>query len=150
MMEEKTYKTGDAQVPKNYRQIITVLLLVVLFLGCLVSALGFANIRLFRMLERQDDTLLSFRQPPANGPEVGQYFPNLGITGCYLTDVEQEYFTLPAGVYISEAAHPLLQPGDVLVSINDIPLTDDAAFSDVIGSHLKLRLDEGDENAVFL
>ncbi len=131
-MEEKTYRTGDVQPPKNYRQVITLLLLLVLFLGCLVSALGFANIRLFHMLEQQEKTLLSFDRAAAPDPEHRQSYPVLGISGCYLTELEQAYFSLPAGVYITETSHPLLQTGDVVVSINGTALSDAETFSQIL------------------
>ena len=131
-MEEKTYRTGDVQPPKSYRQVITLLLLLVLFLGCLVSALGFANIRLFRLLEQQEKTFLSFDRAAAPDPETRQSYPELGISGCYLTGLEQAYFSLPAGVYIAEASHPLLQTGDVVVSINGADLKNEETFSQIL------------------
>ena len=147
-MEEKTYKTGDVQPPKNYRQVITLLLLLVLFLGCLVSALSFANIRLFRLLEQQDQPLLSFGQVQ-HDPAHSEIYPVLGISGCYLTELEQAYFSLPAGVYITEAGHALLQPGDVVVGINGTALTEEAVFSQMLktlqpGTELTLQICRGE------
>lgn len=131
-MEEKTYRTGDVKPPKNYRQVITLLLLLVLFLGCLVSALGFANIRLFQLLEEKEQPLLSFGRSLSAQPESAQAYPVLGLTGSYLTPLEQEYFSLPAGIYVVSASHPLLQVGDVVISINDTDLSREEACDQVL------------------
>lgn len=143
------YRTGDVQPPKNYRQIITLLLLLVLFLGCLVSALSFANIHLFRLLEETEKTSLSFDVCNATTPEQGTEFPALGITGCFLSEFEQQFFALPQGMYITYAAHPELQAGDVLMSINGSPLTDDASLSALLdalprGTALTMEIRRGD------
>ena len=56
--------------------------------------------------------------------------PTLGITGETLSSFYQYYYRMPAGVYITEleetsdAAAKGIKPGDILISINDIRITD--------------------------
>jgi len=56
--------------------------------------------------------------------------PTLGITGETLSSFYQHYYRMPAGVYITEleetsdAAAKGIKPGDILISINDIRITD--------------------------
>ena len=55
--------------------------------------------------------------------------PSLGITGEAVSTVDQYYFRLPAGLYInavetgSPAAQLGIESGDILVRINDTPIT---------------------------
>ena len=51
--ENGVYETGSTKPPKNHRGLIAVLLVVVIFLGGLVSVLGVVNIRLFAQLNAQ-------------------------------------------------------------------------------------------------
>jgi len=55
------YGTGRTQPPKNHGGIIAVLLVIVIFLGGLVSVLGILNVKLFTQLKKQssgqDDSL---------------------------------------------------------------------------------------------
>ena len=47
------YGTGRTQPPKNHGGLIAVLLVVVIFLGGLVSVLGILNVKLFKELNHQ-------------------------------------------------------------------------------------------------
>lgn len=49
--EQNFYQTGSTQPPKSRRGLIAVLLVMVIFLGGIVSALGLLNVRLFRQLK---------------------------------------------------------------------------------------------------
>lgn len=56
--------------------------------------------------------------------------PTLGIRGNSVTRFDQSYFRVPAGLYIgyvdpaSDAWQMGIQPGDILISLNGIPVTD--------------------------
>ena len=50
------YGTGRTSPPKNHGGLIAVLLVIVIFLGGLVSVLGILNVKLFRQLQDQSDT----------------------------------------------------------------------------------------------
>ena len=119
------YRTGDVQPPKSYRVPMTVLLLLVIFLGSLISALSFGGIRLFQLLgSERSNTSVRFIDELGLSPvsEATGYteIRCLGIRGRFLSDFEQRYFDLPQGVYISGHASlvPELCTGDVLLKIN--------------------------------
>ena len=116
------YRTGDMHPPKNYRLPMTVLLFLVIFLGSLISALGFGGIRIFWLLgNEQANTSVRFIDEMQLTPvaEAKNYTEvvSLGIRGRFLTDFEQRYFDLPQGVYINGSALfvPDLCVGDVLL-----------------------------------
>lgn len=136
------YRTGDVQPPKSYRVPVTVLLLLVLFLGSLISALSFAGIRLFHLLGRGDpDTSVRFiddmRLSPVAEAENYTEIHGLGIQGRFLTDFEQRYFGLPAGVYVSGPSTlvPDLCTGDVLLKVNGEAVTNQDMLDAMVESH---------------
>ena len=67
--------------------------------------------------------------------------PTLGITGESLPSFYQHYYRLPAGMYItaveegSPAAACGIEPGDILVSINDTRITDMDSLKTVLYGH---------------
>ena len=133
------YSTGDVQLPKNNRLPLTALLLSVLFVGSLISALGVADIRIFR--EKEADTSVRFisdvRLTPAPVAEGYTEIHALGIQGRFLTEFEQRYFDLPQGVYISAPSGmvPGLCSGDVLLAINGVAINNQDVLDTVIESH---------------
>ena len=46
--EQSYYQTGSTRPPKNHRGVVAILLVVIIFLGGIISVLGLLNIRLFR------------------------------------------------------------------------------------------------------
>ena len=52
--DQDSYATGSTQPPKTHRGLVTVLLVAVVFLGSIVSILGFLNIRLLGQLHEQN------------------------------------------------------------------------------------------------
>ena len=129
MEEKRVYQTGDVQLPKQSQQGSLLLLLLLLIL-CLVSTINMANLQYRASLEQPALLKFDFREVP--GPNRGEHYRVLGITGCYLTQLEQEYFSLPAGFYIAKTNNTLLKPGDVLVAINGRPLENQAAFEEAV------------------
>ena len=133
------YSTGSVQPPKNNRLPLTALLLTVLFVGSLISALGFANIHIFR--KKEADTSVRFisdvRLTPAPVAEGYTEIHSLGIQGRFLTAFEQRYFSLPQGVYISAPSGmvPGLCAGDVLLAINGVAINNQDMLDTVIESH---------------
>lgn len=65
--EDWEYATGRTKPPKNYRTLLAVLLILVIFLCGIVSGLGILNIRLTRQLKSEDGDPLavSFATEPA-------------------------------------------------------------------------------------
>ena len=81
--EQSYYQTGSTRPPKSRRGFVAVLLVVVIFLGGIVSVLGFLNIRLFRQNDTGMPEDASFRfsneettepvaPPDATRPTVGK------------------------------------------------------------------------------
>ena len=54
--EQHRYETGSTRPPKSRRGLIAVLLVLVIFLGGIVSAMGLLNIHLFRQLASNEET----------------------------------------------------------------------------------------------
>lgn len=124
-----SYRTGDVQPPKNYRGITSLLLLLVLFLGCLVSALGFLNIKLFQLLQDDEDSSFRFvsdmRLTQQQESDDFAEISGPGIRGYSLSGFDQDYFGLPKGIYITYAqADTGLLTGDVLLRINGVEVVD--------------------------
>ena len=121
-----TYQTGQTVPPKNYSGIIALLLVLIILLCGIITALGFMNVHLFRLLSaNNDDTSLAFVSAEccANA-EKGV----LGICTQDISAVWCEYHHLPKGVYITSvdptgiAAEKGVEQGDILISINTQPI----------------------------
>lgn len=132
--EEQTYQTGSVTPPKNYGGIIAFLLVLVIFLCGVSTALGLMNIRLFRQLTSaetpEEDYAVAFSGSApldsnlADDPDVEF---SLGFTGQEVPAFWQHYHHLPQGIYITEvhggpAQKSGFMPGDVLISLNGIPV----------------------------
>lgn len=133
------YRTGDVQPPRSYRGLITILLLLVIFLGGLVSALGFWGIHLFRLLQNTEDTtvLLIEDMPLSMADEPAGYIQIdcLGIEGSFLSAFDQAYFDFPQGIYITYSATPDIYIGDVLLRINGETITGQEELNTLLQSH---------------
>ena len=140
--QNDTYRTGSTTPPKNYSGLIAVLLVLVIFLAGLVSILSVWNIKLFSAFnqiqhsekvplaleagEIQEDYLLTVEEAPLAASDN----KSIGIGGDPVTGVYQQHFQLPEGLYItkveenSTAHRQGLQVGDVLISIDQTPITE--------------------------
>lgn len=114
------YRTGQTAPVKHHRGIIAFLLICVIFLCGIVSALGLLNIHLFRQLQKENQTPLSFAQgdlipmaPEGDSLTVG------GITVQEMPAMYSDVYDLPKGLYVVDAPEngPVL-PGDVLVGFD--------------------------------
>ena len=114
------YRTGRTEPVKHHRGIIAFLLILVIFLCGIVSALGLLNIRLFRQLQKENQTPLSFAQgdlipaePEGDSLTVG------GITVQEMPAMYSDVYDLPKGLYVvsAPAGSPVV-PGDVLVGFD--------------------------------
>lgn len=67
--------------------------------------------------------------------------PTLGITGEAITEFDQYYFHIPAGLYIDEIDYASdayvqeLAPGDILISIDGVPVPNQQALDAIVHSH---------------
>ena len=83
---QESYRTGSTRPPKSYGGVIAVLLILVIFLSGVVTILSVMNIRLFRLVEKQEShnfSLLARCAPgqQATEAEYGQHQEQLGFTG---------------------------------------------------------------------
>lgn len=132
---DHTYRTGRTNPPKSHRGIIAALLILVILLVSIVTVLGMMNIRLFRLLEAQKDaSAVQFSHNEVaeaaahTAPPEGVYVPALGFTGEEIENLYRSYNEWPQGLYISQvepdgpAAKADIQPGDILVAIDGVPI----------------------------
>ena len=137
-----SYGNGSTQPPKSRGGIIAVLLVLVILLGGISGALGILNIRLFSMLEDQDDPKDDLHFDGSSAP--GNSFPQqleeptvpaeirdalktrLGVEGESVSGFYQHYYRLPAGLLITQVLEnapegvPEFQSGDILVQVGNI------------------------------
>lgn len=142
--QESFYQTGSTRPPKSYRGLVAVLLVLVIFLGGIVSALGLMNIHLFRALQNQTPAAASFRFSqeqtlPASADAA--HWPALGLSGHSIPAVHQHYYGLPQGLCItgvntdSDAAGKGVQNGDILTQINGVSVADAAALEALLANY---------------
>ena len=138
-----SYRTGNVQVPKDRRNVITAVLLASVCLICILTLLVFVSKYLFKDLwgsEEQTAMLfikdMHFAQQQTDQEGYAD-IDRLGIHGRVLTEFDQQYFDLPSGVYITTTTPlvPELQVGDVLVRINGEAVTDPEALNDTIDGY---------------
>ena len=139
VMPRDTYQTGVTEPPKKWGGLVAGLLMAIIFLCGIVTALSAMNIRLFQqMSSRESSRSMTFTRHEAistaaydelwGQPE--ETFWEQGFAGRRLDPVYCNYYGLPAGLYISQVDTNSrlgklgLQPGDVLVQVNDTSVTD--------------------------
>lgn len=136
---QQTYRTGGTQPPRSHGGLIAFLLVVIIFLCGISTALGLMNIRLFRQLTHisaEETGPVVFSQASRLEPE-GSDSP-LGFWGQEVTPFWQNYHDLPSGIYVTEvitgssAWKQGVLPGDVLVEVNDVPVTDTQSLQQLL------------------
>ena len=145
MDDQYAYRTGRTDPAKSSRGLIAVLLILVIFLGGLVSALSIMNIHLFRQLNNTKAAALSF----AEGENDQAYGDCLTLAGMALQEpdpVYQQLHELPRGLYVarvesdSQAEKLGIQPGDVIVSLDNTPISTLEAMKEYIARKSGFRL----------
>ena len=129
-----SYQTGSTKPPKSYQGLVAVLLILVIFLGGIISGLSMMNVRLFRMLEEQINATEGgyLRFSEENGLQQASYdglaLPSLGLTGQEVTELCRSYYGWPEGLYVSKvfssgpAAKADLRQGDILLTLDGVPV----------------------------
>ena len=150
MEQESLYQTGDTQPPKSNRGIIALLLITIVILGSITTLLGLLNIQLFRKLklQTQDPDSLHFAQIARTEQANADTNP-LGLSVKTLSAFDQNFYHLPQGVYItdvrpgSRADKQGVMPGDILISIQNIPITDESTLETYLDTCIQGQLLSG-------
>lgn len=147
-----TYRTGSTTPPKGYSRLLAILLVVVVLLAGMVSILSVLNIRLFAEFRSNQLAAKSSLSQEKDNDSVTDLLPgewnaatasgncSLGIEGDIISPAYQEYFQLPQGLlitYVEEgslAEEQGILKGDVLVSIENTPITDIYSLKTMIKS----------------
>lgn len=142
---DNLYRTGSTTPPKGHSGLVAILLVLVIFLSGLVSILSVLNIRMFSAFyktQSQDAPLsLEISKTPIESQFLDREEPvaasgsrSIGIRGDGITPVYQQHFQLPEGLFITyvedgSAAHKQgIQEGDVLLSLDEIPIPDEQSL----------------------
>lgn len=139
---QQTYRTGGTQPPKSHGGLIAFLLVVIIFLCGISTALGMMNVRLFRQL-----TTLSYEKTSpiafsrSNGESAELTDTPLGFIGQEIPPFWQNYHDLPQGIYVtkviagSQACKLGVLPGDILISLNDTPISSANTFQQLLDAY---------------
>lgn len=137
-MNEHFYETGSTQPPKS-RIIIVFCLMLLIFVGGIVTALNILNVSLWETFSSRKETVsVKFTreensQPvrfPAPQETADTPAAGLGIGTETVSAFARAYYQLPQGVFIpqvpagSHAAIAGILPGDILLSLDEHPVTD--------------------------
>lgn len=130
--EGSTYQTGSTKPPKSYRGLILFLLGVVIFLGGIATALGLTNLQLFQALSAQKESTpnaVDFSHIQEQAAAASSRQTGLGFSGETVSEFWHNYHGMPRGIFIqsvdtgSDAALQGVLPGDILIRVNDSPVT---------------------------
>ena len=115
------YRTGHTHPKKSRNGPVAFLLICVIFLGGIVSVLSMMNIHLFRQLQQQEKSPLSFAEGDLTPVEPeGDSLTVGGITVQGMPAMYPQLYDLPAGLYVVDAPEnsPVV-PGDVLIGFGN-------------------------------
>ena len=149
-MNEYYYETGSTQPPKSSVWIVLLLVLLI-FVGGIITALGILNVKLWSTFSAEKEEAVSLRftreldssipqyasaQPAEHTPDIC-----LGFSTETVSEFLQAYYNLPQGVYIphvttgSSAEIAGILPGDILLAINGECITDTEMLSGLLRRH---------------
>ena len=162
--EQTCYRTGFTQPNKSKRGTVAVLLVLVIFFSGVNTTFRLLNIRLFREITQDAAIAPASVQFSGNARAAASEpgLPVLGLTGKELSAFEQQCYDFPSGYYITAVAPGScaekagVQPGDILLYLNDTPTTNVTALQKALHSYasgdtVKLKLHRsGAEYAVNL
>lgn len=146
-MNEHFYETGSTQPPKS-RVLIVLLLVLLIFAGGIITALGILNIKLWSASSAKEESAVSlkFRRSQSSAaaqfttPETAENAPSasLGVDTETVSPFIRAYYGLPQGVYLprvpigSFAAAAGILPGDILLDIEGQRITDTHMLKDFL------------------
>lgn len=149
MEQQSLYQTGYTQPPKSYRGIIALLLITIVILGSIATVLGLLNIQLFRKLSKQSGETDSLHFTQLENRQTGSNSNILGLSVKTLSVFDQKFYHLPQGVYItsvtpgSNAAKAGVLPGDILISVQNIPIQDETVLDSYLDTCIQGQLLKG-------
>lgn len=149
MDQQSFYQTGYTQPPKSYRGIIALLLITIVILGSVTTVLGLLNIQLFRKLSMQSGDADSVHFAQLENQRSSSDTNVLGLSVKTLSVFDQKFYHLPQGVYItavmpgSNAAKQGILPGDILVSVQNILISDEKALESYLDTCIQGQLLNG-------
>lgn len=121
-----TYQTGSTAPPKSHTGIVAFLLSATILICGISSIFSLMRINLLQKVavqtEKQKCTMAFARPEPAGRIWEGENC--LRIKGQPLNVFWQSYRQLPQGLYVSQAYDQPLRSGDIILSLNQIPVTD--------------------------
>lgn len=139
----ESWETGSTQPPKSRGGLIAAVLGAVILLCGISTYLGLLNIRLSLQLHSGDNPNISFSKddsyptetlledPTESDSDEDTFrFTSLGFDGQAVTPLEQRFYQLPAGYWVTDvqpdsaAAKAGIQSGDILLSVNGSSITD--------------------------
>ncbi len=134
--QDGVYRTGGESPPKKGGAVLPAVLMCVIVLAGALRLCGGIQGSVLQQLEGlfQDAPIVfsaaeqSRQTVPSS--EDSTAFPALGFSGKAVSHLWQAYYRLPAGIVVTEvtssgiAAAKGIQPGDILVSFQDQPVTD--------------------------
>lgn len=138
-----TYQTSRTEPPRHHSGLVAFLLVLVILLCGIATALSILNLRLYKQLSIQETTpQVAFSRADDSQASAAYHgediqLPQLGIHGTVIPQVYQRYYKLPNGFYItrvisgSQASQQGLMAGDIITSVNDIPILDDETITDL-------------------
>lgn len=146
-MNEHFYETGSTQPPKS--RVLTVLLLVLLiFTGGIITALGILNIKLWNAFSPQKKEAVSLRFTREESHSTPQFFASdaaetgvgagLGIVTQTVSPFMRAYYSLPQGVFLSHVTEGSpadaagILPGDILLAVDGQKITDTDTLSNLL------------------
>ena len=145
--EPGTYSTGSTKPPKKSGCLFAFLLMLLIFSVGIISSLGLFNIPLRRIeVSDPNETVSIVVSDPVEKSNLvptiktSEHKP-LGITGENVPLVYQSYYRLPNGLLVtgvipgSTADLAGIVPGDILLQVNYVPVTDAQEFENALGHY---------------
>lgn len=146
-MNEHFYETGSTQPPKS-RVLIVLLLVLLIFSGGIITALGILNIKLWSAFSPQKKDSVSLRFSREEDHSTPQFFASgsaetgpgagLGVVAETVSPFMRAYYNLPQGVYLSHVTEGSpadaagILPGDILLAVDGQKITDTDTLNNLL------------------
>ena len=146
------YETGSTRPPKDHRSGLAVVLVLSILAVSMFSAIQLLRIPILLQLRQAQPTDPALIAPATQSFENldladsvvtqtsqrAESFRKLGLEGYRVPQVMQYMYHIPDGLYLtqvcadSDAARQGLHPGDVLLSVDETPVTDQETLDSLL------------------